>query len=132
VKKQFWARALLLVALLSVAVGLASGCGPDPEELVDEGEVDTVFDLLANGSLEERRDAALALSESGDETAVEPLIAALEDDDEFVRALAAKALGEIGDERAIEPLRGALEDNDERVREAAETALDKMEASAGS
>ncbi len=43
------------------------------------------------------------------EAAVEPLIAALGDDDDAVRCSAAEALGEIGDKRAVEPLISVLQ-----------------------
>ncbi len=46
-----------------------------------------------------------------DPRAVEPLIAALKDEDEYVRRHAAEALGETNDPRAAEPLIAALEDN---------------------
>ena len=51
-----------------------------------------------------RRAAAEALGQLGDKRAVEPLIAALQDDVENVRQAAAEALGQLGDERAVEPL----------------------------
>jgi HEAT repeat protein len=41
---------------------------------------------------------------------VEPLIAALKDENSDVRQAAAKALGKIGDPRAVEPLIAALSD----------------------
>jgi HEAT repeat protein len=49
-----------------------------------------------------RKDAIVALGEIGDPRAVEPLIAAL--DDEQTGRAAMKALGQIGDPRAVEPL----------------------------
>ena len=55
--------------------------------------------------------------------AVEPLIAALKDDNVLVRLKAAWALGEIGDPRAVEPLIAALSDPDSDVRERAAIAL---------
>jgi len=48
--------------------------------------------------------------------AVEPLLAALKDEDSGVRSKAARALGEIKDTRAVEPLISALEDEDPGVR----------------
>ena len=71
-----------------------------------------------------RMKAAEVLGEIGDERAVEPLIQALKDKDEFVRQCAAEALGEIGDERAVETLNQALKD--EWVREEAAKALKKI------
>jgi hypothetical protein len=57
---------------------------------------------------------------------VEPLITALQDSDEHVRAGAAWALGRIGDARAVEPLITALQDSDEHVRRDATGALIKI------
>lgn len=58
--------------------------------------------------------------------AVEPLLAALGDDDWRLRQFAAHRLGNLGDARAVEGLIAALEDSDLRVREAATEALGKM------
>jgi HEAT repeat protein len=60
------------------------------------------------------------------ERAVEPLIAALEDGNEHVRWAAAWALGKIGDPRAGEPLIVALKDEDKDMRKAAIEALGKI------
>jgi len=57
------------------------------------------------------------------EPAVQPLIAALEDKNEYVRWSVTEALGQIGDRRAIEPLTAVLKDSEEDVRKAAATAL---------
>jgi len=66
-----------------------------------------------------------ALSRFG-ESAVEPLIQALKDNDHEVREKAAYALGEIGDERAVEHLTGLLKDV--YVQKAAEESLKKIKA----
>jgi HEAT repeat protein len=55
--------------------------------------------------------------------AVEPLVAALADDNPAVRAAAAETLGSIGDRRAVEPLVLALKDEDPQARKNAVTAL---------
>jgi HEAT repeat protein len=55
--------------------------------------------------------------------AVEPLIAALKDEDVNVRWPAARALGEIKDPRAVEPLIAALKDEELHVRWPAAEAL---------
>jgi len=57
------------------------------------------------------------------EPSVEPLIAALKDDNPAVRATAAKTLGNIEDPRAVEPLISALKDEDRNVRLNVVTAL---------
>lgn len=70
-----------------------------------------------------RGHAARALGRIGDSRAVEPLIAALTDENSSVRRHAASALGHIGDTVAVEPLISALEDADSNVRLSAVTAL---------
>jgi HEAT repeat protein len=57
---------------------------------------------------------------------VEPLIKALEDENEDVRRIAAFALGRIGDIRAVEPLIKVLEDEDRDVRWDAAIALGRI------
>ena len=58
--------------------------------------------------------------------AVEPLIAALKDKNNYVHREAAEALGKIGDSRAVEPLIAALKDWDQDVRYTAAEALGKI------
>jgi HEAT repeat protein len=58
-----------------------------------------------------RQDAAKALGEIGESSAVLPLIAALNHRDNGVRWEAALGLGKIGDARAVEPLIAALKDS---------------------
>ncbi|MDP3012079.1 MAG: HEAT repeat domain-containing protein, partial [Candidatus Hydromicrobium sp.] len=72
-----------------------------------------------------RREAAEALSKIG-LPAVEPLIAALKDNDWDVRKVAAEALGEIGDSLAVESLIAALKDKDRDVHYNAAVALGKI------
>jgi len=74
----------------------------------------------------ERASAIEALGRIGDSRAVEPLIAALKDEDVNVRWPAARALGEIKDTRAIKPLIAALKDWHSNVRKAAAKALVKI------
>ena len=73
------------------------------------GGLDIAIDAL-QGVAWERKRAAEALGELGDERAVDALISALEDDEiELSFALTvAEALGEIGDERAVIPIIEAL------------------------
>jgi HEAT repeat protein len=70
-----------------------------------------------------RQSAARALGQLGDKRAVEPLIAALGDQEQTVWQSAARALGQLGDKRAIEPLRAALKAKDGRMRSSAADAL---------
>jgi HEAT repeat protein len=64
----------------------------------------------------QRVNAARALALIEDECAVEPLIAALHDDDEDVRAAAIVALDDSKDTREVEPLLDALRDASPEVR----------------
>ena len=73
-----------------------------------------------------RKNAVEALGKIGDNRAVEPLIAALNDSDSDVREYAADALGEIGDKRAVEPLIVALRDSNDNVRNNSVWALGKI------
>ena len=59
-------------------------------------------------------------------SAVEPLIAALNDRQDGVRAAAAKTLEKVGDGRAVEPLIAKLSDKSHFVREAAAEALGQI------
>jgi HEAT repeat protein len=70
--------------------------------------------------------AAEALGKLADARATEPLIAALNGKDKYIRKNTAIALGKIGDARAAEPLIAALDDENEEVREAAANALEKI------
>jgi HEAT repeat protein len=58
-----------------------------------------------------------------DRRAVEPLIAALQDESAVVRYYAALSLGRLGDKRAEVPLIATLRDRDQCVRECAGHAL---------
>jgi HEAT repeat protein len=102
-------------------------------------------ELLKNGSVQERREAAISLGETGDPLAVHPLIEALrqpkyisekaaeslvrigsasvkplidrleETTDRDLQKKILKLLGEIGDKKAIEPLLHALGDENHRT-----------------
>ena len=61
------------------------------------------------------------------EPAVEPLINALGEKNEYVRQYAASALGEIKDPRAIKALTEMLKDDKEDVRKSAKEAIEKIE-----
>jgi len=73
-----------------------------------------------------RKSAATALGDLGDERAVEALIEALKDEDNFVRKMAATACGKIRGRKAVEPLIEALADDDPFVRERATESLGKI------
>lgn len=70
-----------------------------------------------------RWQAAQALGELENPRAVEPLILALDDDNQWVRIVAAEALGQIGDKKAAEHLISSLDDNSVWVRRASVVAL---------
>jgi len=70
-------------------------------------------------------EAARALVRIG-KPVVEPLVAALEDENSYVQGYAAWTLGEIGDPRAVEPLIAALKDKDPFVSERAAWALGEI------
>ena len=59
-----------------------------------------------------RAAAAKALGEIGDVRTVDPLIAALNDQDAYVITIAARSLAKLGDVRAVEPLIVASKDRD--------------------
>lgn len=73
-----------------------------------------------------RARAAERLGKRGDPRTVEPLAAALKDDETVVRGAAAEALGLIGDERVIAPLVEALQDRDSYVRAVVAVALGRV------
>jgi len=70
-----------------------------------------------------RMAAANALGRLDDASGLQPLVGALDDEDERVRLRAAQACGTFADPRAIPGLRDALGDEDPRVRRAAANAL---------
>jgi len=75
-----------------------------------------------------RRNAADAIGVIGDMKALDSLVAALKDDDRFVRQEAAKALAKIGGARALESLTQALiEEKNEFVKESMKKAVDKLQ-----
>jgi len=64
------------------------------------------------------------LRQTTDARAVEPLVTALQNENEDVRYTAAEALGKIGDVRAVKPLTAALQDGE--GRRAAAEAIGKI------
>jgi len=63
------------------------------------------------------------------QTAVDPLMAVLSDENWSIRKTATQTLGAIGDIRAVEPLMAALKDENPDVREAVVNALGKIDDS---
>lgn len=108
-----WAAALLGASTLTTAVApLGRVVRQDPSPLV-------------------RRTAGDALSDIGDPSAMDTMIAALGDVSELVRWRAARFLTEIGDRTAMEPLRQAIQQEAKfDVKAEMMTALERIEAGA--
>ena len=70
--------------------------------------------------------AADSLGKLGDPQAVEPLMAALQDENSYVRWLAAGALGVLGDPRAVGPLKELLPNEKDPVLTTARRAIEKI------
>jgi len=81
---------------------------------------------LADPHWKTRWQAAQALGELGDSRAIEPLIAALEDDNQWVRIVAIEALGLLGAQEATEYLLSFLENDSIWVRRASVVALGQV------
>jgi HEAT repeat protein len=81
---------------------------------------------LAASHWKTRWQAAQALGELGDVRAVEPLLKALDDSNQWVRIVAAEALGQVRDRGATETLIYALSDNSIWVRRASVVALGQI------
>jgi HEAT repeat protein len=83
---------------------------------------------LRDGGMDQKKEAALALSQLGKDSAdaVPDLIALLTSPDLQARRLAALALGEAGSAAAINPLIVALADEEESVQHRAEVALKEL------
>jgi len=87
-------------------------------------DVDLLLDWLRSEDASQRREAAIALARHKDARLIEPLLAALSDEDATVRANAAAGLGENRAEAARDVLIDRLRrDPHELVRERAATAL---------
>ena len=67
-----------------------------------------------------------ALGERGERVPLEPLLARLEDENEWVRRAAVEALGERGERVPLESLLARLEDEDADVRRVVLEALGKQ------
>jgi HEAT repeat protein len=117
----------LVIGVASIVVGQRLAPPPDVDQLKSEGNVKGLRKALKYKKDDGVREAAAkALGEIGGGDALEPLLAALEDEVSAVRGEAAQALGHIGDPRAIDRLTAALGDTD--VRKSAAEALEQLGA----
>jgi HEAT repeat protein len=97
---------------------------PNIEKLKEKGDLDGLTRALRHKYYYIRRDAAEALGELGHSRAVEPLVAALKDED-TVRKAAVQALAKLGSV-AVHPLIAALDNEEAYLREAAAVALGEL------
>jgi HEAT repeat protein len=95
-------------------------------EIGDERAVPHIIKMFKDDKIRIQLWATDALITMGD-TAVEPLIEALQDSDRRIRMGSIVALGEIREVRAIGPLQDRTKDADREVAEAARDALEAME-----
>lgn len=87
---------LAIVIIMLLSAMLVSSCG--------EKTTSELIDQLATGDTQSRSDAATELADRGDNTAVAPLIMALDDKEMSVRVKAAGALGHLKNPEAVTPL----------------------------
>jgi len=100
---------------------------PNVDKLMAKGDFPGLINALEYQNVwRVRRDAAAALGEIGDADAVEPLMAALEDDSASVRIAVIAALGRIGDPAAVEPLMAAIRSQAVDIRKAAADSLGQI------
>ena len=100
---------------------------PNIEKLLAEGDAASLIRSLDyRRDPRVRRDAARALGQVDDAAAVEPLIAALMDDNWSVRQAAEWALGRMCEAGAPGPFIAALESTGDDVRKAAAQALGQI------
>lgn len=100
---------------------------PNVKQMEKKNDVKGLIEALGyEKDVQVRREAAYTLGKIGNTSAVEHLIKALSDPDNYVRRQAADALGNIEDARAIEPLTKALNDSNRYVCQGAADALKKI------
>jgi hypothetical protein len=112
-------RRRLITLLLASGLGLGMGAGTAQAEKVHD-----LSRLLVHGKTEkERIAAAVSLGRLRDDRALKPLVRALSDDSNVVRALAATALGYLAQPAALPALQRATKDPDLTVRRRATEAM---------
>jgi HEAT repeat protein len=114
----------LCVRLVGGGLSLPLFGPPNVDRLMAKGDFPGLINALEyQGLWRVRRDAAVALTEMGDTGAVEPLLAALQDDNASVRIAVIGALGRIGGPAAVEPLTAVLTSQAVDIRKAAADSL---------
>lgn len=91
--------------------------------MIPAPNIDELLHALQSDEVQQRQQAAIALSRLQDERLIDPLLLALNDGDSTVRANAAAGLGHNKAENAVDPLLRLLNDEHDIVRERAATAL---------
>ncbi|HUS64734.1 MAG TPA: HEAT repeat domain-containing protein [Kofleriaceae bacterium] len=119
-------RRRLITLLLAAGFGLGAGAGTARAEKVHD-----LSQLLAHSKSEkERIAAAVSLGRLRDDRALKPLVRALSDESNVVRALAATALGYLDQPAALPALQRASRDPDMTVRRSATEAIATIRRSA--
>jgi HEAT repeat protein len=94
---------------------------------IGEIDVNVLLRFAQDKDVRVRRPVVRALGRTKSHGVLQPLVTALQDSDESVRAYAAEALGEIGDKQAVEPLQRRLQqDASSYVRGTAAEALGRL------
>jgi hypothetical protein len=121
-------RRRLITILFAAGLGLAAGAGTARAEKVHD-----LSSQLVHGKEKERIAAAVSLGRLRDDRALKPLVRALSDESNVVRALAATALGYLDQAAALPALQRAAKDSDRTVRRRATEAIASIRqgASAG-
>ena len=101
---------------------------PNIKDMEKKNDVKGLIEALEyEKDVQVRREAAYTLGKIKDISAVDSLIKALDDPDNYVRRQAVDALGNIGDTRAVEPLTKAMSDSNNYICQGAADALKKVE-----
>ncbi len=115
---------ILIAALYDAEIATQVSAAQALGEIKDYEAIKPLIELLDDNNVSVQ--AVSSLVNIG-KLAVEPLIAALKNENSFIREKAAEALGEIGDTSAVEHLIIALQDKDSIVRLAAVRAVAKLQ-----
>jgi HEAT repeat protein len=121
-------RLLFLVGIL--LAGAAWCCCKDENVFAEPGiSVATYIERLKNGTTEwQRYNAAAALGELGDKSAIPALVEALKSPSEWVRTNAVQSLDQLGAVEAIPNIKALLLDQSSDVRAAANVVIQDLQA----